>query len=131
MQPSAAGDARPTAAVVTLDVFSGQPNPHWTLGQEELATLLGRLDKLAPWQGRPPGVPGLGYRGIETVLRGGASGEVTLTVARGVVRRASAVGADTLADPGRGLERWLFATGAAHLPPPVMAYVSREIDAQP
>ena len=92
-------------ATVIVDVFSGLPNPQWTIAGDVLVQLKMMLVHLAHFQGRLPEPPGLGYRGlllefspneaIEGPLRvfGGCGGP-----ARGVGRcrsqaRALAVGA--------------------------------------
>jgi len=50
---------------VQLDVFSGRPNPCWTLSGESVRTLEQMLGGLQP--DRAPEPPGLGYRGILVV----------------------------------------------------------------
>lgn len=47
---------------VELDVFSGRPNPHWTLGGDRAQELPDLLRDLEPAESREP--PGLGYRGF-------------------------------------------------------------------
>src|SRR3954454_19332066 len=49
--------------VVTLDVFSGRPNPSWTLSVNEEAELARRLQTLPPSFQSPAGSD-LGYRGF-------------------------------------------------------------------
>src|SRR5215470_12843066 len=47
---------------VTLDIFSGRPNPHWTLSEEQVNDLQTRLRTLP--EASPVAPPGLGYRGF-------------------------------------------------------------------
>ena len=47
---------------VEVDVFSGRPNPRWTLGADRARELLDLLRDLEPAERREP--PGLGYRGF-------------------------------------------------------------------
>jgi hypothetical protein len=47
---------------VMLDVFSGRPNPRWTLSDEQVNDLQARLRALP--EARPIVPPGLGYRGF-------------------------------------------------------------------
>ena len=70
MTPEAKGEVR-----VVLDIFSGRPNPDWTLSGteiEELRHLLrasrARLSNAGPGQGR------LGYSGFAIINRAGAAG---------------------------------------------------------
>jgi hypothetical protein len=95
-----------TEVEVELDVFSGRPNPRWTLAArraEELGQLLRDLepaDRLDP--------PGLGYRGF--VLR---SGGAKATVFRGVL---SVVRDDDIAHfrDAHGLEQLLLRQARGH-----------------
>ena len=48
---------------VELEVFSGRVNPSWDLPAEDASELARRLAGLPPLT-RPPGEPGLGYRGF-------------------------------------------------------------------
>lgn len=48
---------------VELDVFSGRPNPSWTLSPEEADGLAKRLQSLRSVD-QAPHEPGLGYRGF-------------------------------------------------------------------
>lgn len=47
---------------VMLDIFSGRPNPRWTLSDEQVNDLQARLRALP--EARPVVPPGLGYRGF-------------------------------------------------------------------
>lgn len=107
--PAEGGAGEPL--VVQADVFSGRPNPEWSLeaGESgELRHLVGRLG--AP--GRPGGLrDALGYRGFvvfgtEAVLPG--CDEVRV---QGEQVVAHCDGGDRwYADPDRALERWLAAS---------------------
>lgn len=100
---------------VVVDVFSGRPNPTWSLDPAQREELLGRLAALA--EGAPPAAdaPGLGYRGVEV---GAAPCEAspfdTVRAAGGAIEVQP--GSRRLVDPGRALERWLIESGAPHLP---------------
>ena len=48
---------------VTLDIFSGVPNPHWTLSPREISTLRRKLAAPLPAAHRKP-ARGLGYHGF-------------------------------------------------------------------
>lgn len=56
---------------VELDVFSGRPNPQWTLTEQEAGRVEEMLRDLPPAEpGRAAMEPGLGYRGF--LVRSGA-----------------------------------------------------------
>ena len=44
-------------------IFSGRPDPIWTISQEIAGKLLRVWDRLTPHRGAIPTPPGLGYRG--------------------------------------------------------------------
>jgi hypothetical protein len=59
---------------VEVDVFSGRPNPTWQLSAGEARTLLQMLDGTRSGDSREPcAVPGLGYRGLNVKIVGGAN----------------------------------------------------------
>lgn len=91
---------------VTLDIFSGRPNPQWALSEEQIEELRKRLVDLKEEEATTP--PGLGYRGFLVANAGQDrrlpeqvrvyNGTVTL-VRRGVTR--------SYAD-SNGVENWLI-----------------------
>ena len=96
--------------VVQAELFSGRPNPEWTLTAGETGEMRHLLDRLsAARAGRL--ADGLGYRGFvvfgtEAALPG--CDEIRVQGAQVV---AHCGGADRwMADPDRALERWLAAT---------------------
>lgn len=92
--------------LVELNVFSGRPNPHWTLAGEPLAEIVRRVRAGAPTDASPP--TRLGYRGF--VLRAG--GERAL-VFDGVVSLQTANGSEVRRDEA-GLEELLLAQAREH-----------------
>lgn len=52
-----------TRMTAELDIFSGRPNPTWTLTTDESSRLAAQLTNLPP-AGQAPADPGLGYRGV-------------------------------------------------------------------
>ena len=111
--------------VVTLDIFSGRPNPCWPLAAGAAKTLADRLTGLALQSGKGEEPPGLGYRGLLVEFGDGPRIETPLRVYRGCVLR----GVACFADPGRALERWLLETGKDAIPPEIRSALRAEFDA--
>jgi hypothetical protein len=87
-------------------VFSGRPNPAWTLTADEAAELRALASGLAAAADPPPPFDGLGYRGIVARDATGWS----LVAHRDVVRVSGPGGAEVRADPGARVGRWLLGT---------------------
>ncbi|HLL90469.1 MAG TPA: hypothetical protein VK324_14310 [Tepidisphaeraceae bacterium] len=106
--------------VVELDIFSGRPNPTWTLPAEECAGVEALIAAASPASGRVT-LPGLGYRGF--IIDGPAG--------RTRVYRAELMQGDDIDDAtpmrrgvvGPSLERRLLASGMPQLGPVVHAIV--------
>lgn len=91
---------------VTLDVFSGRPNPSWTLSPEEAEELAGKLEDLPP-SDRSAAADDLGYRGfVVTGLQDPTGSPSQVHVVGGIVTVRSDVGARSYVDAGE-IERWL------------------------
>lgn len=109
---------------VEADLFSGRPNPDFTLSPEQASDLLHLLRAL------PPGAtqvepPGLGYRGFLIHDRGSAFPGCTAWRAfHGAV--AGNCGSDTrvFADPSRTVERWLLRVAHGHLDAGIYATIA-------
>lgn len=107
---------------LTVDVYSGLPNPTWCLTPVQAEELRARLEGLQPALAPESELPGLGYRGI--LCTSEEIGVGTLRVFRGV-----AVGAaGPRQDPNRALERWLLDTAGAALSPELRALALAEIE---
>src|SRR5690349_428791 len=106
------------ALIVTLDVYSGRPNPQWTLAPAESTEFQRRLAALHPLAGdaAEPAAP-LGYRGLEV-----QGGPAPVRVFRGRVT----VGGQDFADPRRELERWLIDSGRGSVDPALISYIDSE-----
>lgn len=114
-----------TAYNVTLDVFSGLPNPRWRVSGEAAAELARRLAALpAATPARVAEPPGLGYRGF---LVADAAGGEALRLYRGAV----AGGGEARPDPGRELERWLLESAGAEVAPAVREVVRQDLETAP
>jgi len=122
---TACGDDAPESrgtAVVTLDAFSGLPNPTWALAEDQAAELLSMWDDLATtttteYSGY------LGYRGVIVNFADGS----TVWVSRGVAVDDGP--GDARADTDHALETWIIETGRATLDPALVESVMAEIAA--
>jgi hypothetical protein len=118
-------------AQVTLHIFSGRPDPAWTLAPAQDAELRQRLQAL-PVTRQPFDAPGgLGYSGFELLLPA-ADGQPAqrVSVWKGVMRVEADGEITVLADEDRGLERWLLDTAAEQVEDEVIEAVRRELDAR-
>jgi hypothetical protein len=113
--------------VVTLDVFSGRPNPAWTLADGMPAELLHRLQGLDVSKAVPRDVEDLGYRAVSAEFLDQTKGAVTVKAARGIVTLDRGGRRSHYVDAGRQFELWLVNTGAAHLTPDILRHVTGEI----
>jgi hypothetical protein len=123
------GDATPTV-VVEVDVFSGVPNPEWTLDAASAARLTTLVSHLTPApNATPPPDSGLGFRGF--VVRGLGVGsaqaspgaEATLRV-RGVdVVVTSGDRRVLFTDPGHEVYTLLRDLALDHVPDEIAAHI--------
>ena len=109
------------SAEVELDLFSGRPNPVWTLSNADTTELERRLSAL-PKTSAKTLFDGLGYRGL--IVR--RSKEATAHVQNGVVALASHESSTYLEDSQRALERWLIATGKSAIGAEIYKMVEAE-----
>lgn len=103
--------------LVELDVFSGRPNPEWTLTAAEAAKLEVITTSLPVAAAPPPSFEGLGYRGI--VVRNPADSGWSLVAFRDTVRIRTQGKSEVRADPEAKVERWLLGT-AGHAVDPAL-----------
>ena len=109
---------------VTLDIFSGRPNPSWRLAGEAAEALARRLRAAPPAPpGTPAGPPDLGYRGF-VIRPEGAREEGEVRIYGGWITGPEA----NRLDSGRALERWLLATAGDRLERPVYEHVLHSIE---
>src|SRR5258708_35897935 len=95
------------SAIVTLNIFSGRPNPQWILDDAATSELRERITfRPTVTAAAPPGsVRGLGYRGLE--VRFDNSGEA-IHVHGGVVGTLTA--SPNAVDTDRGIDKFLIGT---------------------
>jgi hypothetical protein len=114
----------PVHCEVELDVYSGAPNPTWSLSAAEADSFVQQLAALPQVSPRP--LSGrLGYRGfIVQCAQGTEAWSVRLQNGVAHIER----GPTTYAGDGqRRLERWLLNTGRPHLRPDLFEFADREL----
>jgi hypothetical protein len=113
---------------VTLQVFSGRPNPVWQLTEKEEAELNEKLNSARNFVAkRPSGVfGGLGYRGFSLARSADhPHGPLAMAVHEGILERGAS--APNLVDDV-GLESWLANLGASHIPAEVREHVTAQLN---
>jgi hypothetical protein len=110
---------------VELDIFSGNPNPAWTLSDADSAHF---LEKLAPLPAASPAefATNLGYRGF-IVRRANATESSVVRIQRGRVHVLRAGKDLYYSDPQRDLEGWLLRTGQSFLDSTIFGIVETEL----
>lgn len=98
------------ALIVTLDLFSGLPNPFWSVACDQAADLIQMIGAMAT-TATPAEPPGLGYRGVAVAANCPDLPRGAWHVFGGTVTFEGR----TLVDTGRTLERWLVASGDGHV----------------
>jgi len=117
---------------VTLNVYSGRPNPQWMLADEQETSFLSQLDQITQITlTKPPGVlPRLGYRGF-LVNRSPRSpqGPLSLLIQDKIVDFGQNQ-PNRIAD-NRDLELWLLSTARVEIPAKVRSFVTNELNQSP
>jgi hypothetical protein len=111
-------------ATVIADVFSGLPNPQWTIAGDLLAQLQLLLANLAQFHGAVvPKPPALGYRGLIVQFVIGDGPAENLRVWNGYVFGAREI----WFDPDRRVERWLLEAGIRAVNADILKEIHSEI----
>jgi hypothetical protein len=122
--------ANPLPSVtVTVGLYSGRPDPSWTLTGVQVATLVGQLASLPVAVGSAP-QGGLGYHGFSIVVQRAGQPDETLVAFRGAVTNPSDPPATYRADPQRAVESALLETGRSHLAAPEISIVETDLTRQ-
>lgn len=116
------GISRSAKYTAGVSVFSGRPDPTWTLSEEAGSKLLKLFEDLDSYEGSAALAPPLGYRGA--FLRDDAGDE--WFAYRGVVTLTSPHGSEVRKDAHREFERLLVASIPEGLIPP--ALLTQEFD---
>jgi hypothetical protein len=109
---------------VVVDLFSGRPNPGWTLDVANEAEFRRRLELARTAPSRDSRLlPGLGYRGL--VVR--ASEEENAPELCRIHGESIVVSGSSRLDAGRQFERWLLSTGKGVLEPSLFEMVKLDV----
>jgi hypothetical protein len=113
---------------VELDVFSGIPNPTWTLSPAQASDLADRISRLDPAEAAGQRPENLGYRGFIVQTTGASDvGAQTIRAYYGMVEVADSSGTAYYLDPQRNIELWLLATAKPPLAEDLTAEIVTEI----
>jgi hypothetical protein len=112
-------------AQVELDVYSGMPNPTWTLTDAECLAFREQLAGLPRMEaGNLRGT--LGYRGLIVQLHPGTNSEF-VRVSGGMIEITRGVEKRYAVDAARKVERWLLDTGRPSLPGDLFELAQRDL----
>ena len=109
---------------VTLGMYSGRPDPTWTLTGAEAAAVERAIEALPELAGTPP-EGGLGYHGFTLTSLGR-----TITAYLGIVTAGGGGPGVIRSDPERTVERLLLELGRTRLTPEEIAEVERSLAAR-
>ena len=114
----------PPRCEVELDIFSGMPNPTWSLTDEEENSFVKRLAALAAsCSSELSG--NLGYRGFIVQRMQGVNLQL-IRIQKGAVQISDGANEVYAADKNRELERWLLNTGKPHIDDELFQIAERE-----
>jgi len=114
----------PARCDVEFDIFSGMPNPTWSLTDAEADSFVRRLAALPP--SSPSELSGnLGYRGFIVQCTQRAKTQL-IRIQKGTVQISEGATDVYASDKDRKLERWLLNTGKPHLDDELFQIAVRE-----
>ena len=117
----------PAEVGVELDIFSGEPNPAWTLTQAERNAVLAELSH-AEETGPQDMFDGLGYRGFVLSPAGaGHTPVVELRIRHGAIRYRAGETVTYWKDPDRRAERRLLSSARLHLEAKLYEHVRAQV----
>ena len=113
---------------VSLGIYSGRPDPSWTLSQAQAAELRRLIDALPSGVGDSAG-GGLGYHGF-TIALSGPDGDLRHIVAyHGEIAEAGNGARPTWYDAAGRVERFVLETGRPYLDPEEARVVDDDLEA--
>lgn len=114
---------------IEVDVFSGRPNPHWELTEQESNEFVQRFQSLPPSSGEGTLKEGLGYRGLIVSVPGKEiEGFQEIVISNGLVVARRDNQPQKFVDKNRVLEKWLFQTGKGRLDNQLYRQISGSIE---
>lgn len=117
----------PPGCEIELDIFSGMPNPTWSLTDSEEESFMKRLAALERTSsGKLSG--NLGYRGFIVQCTRGENVRF-IRVQKGTVQISEKATEFYASDKNRELERWLLSTGKPHIDDELFQIAEREAKA--
>jgi hypothetical protein len=119
-----AGDS----VTVTLGLYSGRPDPSWTLSGAQTAELHRLIDVLPSGAGEPA-AGGLGYHGFTIALADAGGDPLPFVAYHGEIAAAGDGVRPTWYDAGGGVERFLLLTGRRSLDPEEVRVAADDLDA--
>jgi hypothetical protein len=114
---------------VTLGIYSGRPDPTWTLTDVQVAALVGQLASLTVTNGVPP-QGGLGYHGFSMLVHEAGKADRTVVAYRGAVTSPGDAPGTYRDDPQRTVEQALLQTGRSHLAATEVSVVEADLTRQ-
>lgn len=114
---------------VTLDIFSGRPNPSWDLSQEQSSEFSTKILKLKTKENFhvDSSKYELGYRGFIVEEANFAQKSRRFEVFNGIVNVVENFSSDMLEDKECSIEKWLLQTAPDELDD-LIKYVEQEIE---
>ena len=123
---SSASTPKAMVATVELDVYSGRPNPSWSLSPADAEYLSDALSTASPLAStRKLSMP-LGYRGVLVTIERDLTTR-SFRIVDGVIEASGAGGETQLTDPNRSLERWLLRSAAPHIDAELYSSLMRQL----
>jgi hypothetical protein len=117
------------SVTVSLGIYSGRPDPSWTLTDVQVAALVGQLASLPLTDGTAT-QGGLGYHGFTILVQQAGQPDQTFAAYRGTVTGSGDAPGTYRADPQRIIESALLETGRPHLSATVVSVVEAALAQQ-
>ena len=128
--PDDKGTSGSPTATVRIDVYSGRPDPNWTLSVAQTEELMRRFRALEAVELATPPFDGLGYRSTTAEI-GAFPDAIEVTASRGFVTLKRSGNQEQRADANRQFERWLVSTGEGRVASALIARIQEEIASSP
>jgi len=114
---------------VELDIFSGRPNPQWTLASEENEEFFRQFQALPESTAGKLEIPGLGYRGFRvTAVEDMVEGCSEILVFRENVVATCDGKSRHFTDRDQILEQWLVQTSKGHVEDDIYQLIVSEVE---